>query len=287
MKKIQLLGLALLLFSCSQEDSLNVDSQKEIDIKTVDGVIGYKSPYIHDLFGPHVTDLEHDTIEYTMENTTNLEFKFVPFFGFAFQDGVEDLMSWGYYDLAMGQFYSPNLIANGNEYGNYLPGNWENPITLINESLSFTSFTKVPYEDVDMEGFTFVKDANGLSISGGERIMILTEGKLFYIKFEISDPNALDANNNPTQIVDSYVKNDFPMVSSASIYSNTYPWITMYEDSFFNEKMVYNQITKEICVPITEKSQYTNTKDFVYLGKRYQVGIKTDTYGHKIYLKEI
>ncbi|WP_410879902.1 hypothetical protein [Myroides sp. DW712] len=88
-------------------------------------------------------------------------------------------------------------------------------------------------------------------------------------------------------IHDTYAKADLPLVSSSSIYSNTGDWRTLYADSFFNEMMVYNTITNEICIPNTENSIYTSSSNFSYNSKNYHTGISSDEDGIEVYLIEI
>jgi hypothetical protein len=83
------------------------------------------------------------------------------------------------------------------------------------------------------------------------------------------------------------LKADFPLVNSSSIYSNTGNWRTLYNDSFFGEKMVYNIRTGEICIPNTEESMYTSTEIFDYGSKRYKMGIANTASKVEVYLKEI
>lgn len=289
MKKLVLLGFVLALWSCSHDDSVKCDPPQEHNPIVYDTIIEYESPYFND--SHFATGLKKGYIEFDMQNhTDNLIFKIIPYFGIAFHDGEEDLNRMGI-DLSNGQFYGPHLIANGKEHGNYIPANWENPILMhpIPYPIIFSAKTVVPYnsEEYDLEGFDFNQNSDGTAVSIGELVTILSEGKLFYVEFFIYDEDRLDANNQPTEILHSYVKADFPLVTSETAYKETYPWKNLYEDSFFKEKMIYNVETKEVCIPNTELSQYTNVHKFDYKGKKYQVSVETNFFATEIYLKKV
>ncbi|MDM1045608.1 hypothetical protein HX004_12585 [Myroides sp. 1354] len=287
MKKLVLLGFVLALWSCSNDDSVKCDPPKEHNPIVYDTIIEYESPYYDD--SHFATGLKKGYIEFDMQNhTDNLIFKIIPYFGLCFYDGEEDLKRWAFHDLTHELFYSPHLIANGKEYGNYIAANWDNPILVYPSPypLIYSSNIMIPInlEENQWEGFDFNIHSDGTVIPQTEFYEFIGDGKLYYVEFFIYDKDRLDANNQPTEILHSYVKADFPLVTSATAYKETYPWKNLYEDSFFKEKMIYNVETKEVCIPNTELSQYTNVHKFDYKGKKYQVSVKTNFFATKIYL---
>jgi len=284
MKKILLLGLALSLFSCSQEDQVS-SSTTDKEVLTIDTNINYESPY--NLSSSYGNGLEHGTILYNLENTTNLLLKFQPVFGLAFYDGANDLNHWGT-DLTSSSSYSPNLIANGNEYGNYIASNSSTGIHLINTAVHYSGTTTVPLQSATADGFYFDYNFNGQTILSFEKNIISSKGKLYYIAFDIYDLNNFDANNTPIHVMGSYLKAPFPMVDYDYIYSEPHPWKnTNIIDSALGEKMIYNEETKEICIPNTQYSTYKSRLRFTHLGNTYEVGIKSNEYEVKLYLFQL
>ncbi len=282
MKKIFILGFALFLFSCSQEDNLPFDASLNEDVSTVDSLIGFKSPY--DEQSPSFT--QNGTLDYIFKNETDLSFKITPYFSFCFEDGDEDQSVYRYvFDLIdpIGGFDCIHLAANGKKYGNYLAANYSQPFLLGKESLSFGANQElVPLQSSSsvIDGFDFNQgNPDGIATTFGEEILIANYGKIFYVKAEILD--------NGVSIENTYLKADFPTVSSSTIYSNTGDWQTLYPDSFFGEMMVFNIFTKEICIPNTELSIYTSTKQFAYAGKNYEMGMRSNEDTIEVYLKEI
>lgn len=284
MKKILVLGFALSLLSCSSEDQNSNDSITR-QTNTIDTTIDYESPY--NLNSSYGNGLENGKIIYTMENTTNLLLKFQPVFGFAFYDGANDLDHWGN-DLTSSSTYSPNLIENGNEYGNYIASNSATGIHLTNAAIQYNSTTTVPLQSATTNGFYFDYNYAGQTILPFESSIISSRGKLFYITFDIYDMNNVDANNSPVYIAGTYLKAPFPMVDRDYIYSEPYPWKNMnLIDSRLGEKLIYNVETKEICIPNTQDSTYKSKMRFTYLGNTYEVGIKSNEYEVKIYLFQL
>ncbi|MCS4239758.1 hypothetical protein [Myroides odoratus] len=285
MKKVFILGFALLLFSCSQEDTESLNSAESKDVSTIDPLIGYKSPYNEDGYG---SQLETGQIEYLFNNETNLTFKITPFFGLGFCDygngGVDDLLFRGF-DLVdpVSGFDGIHLTANGKKFGNYIASHYSNPITLINSTKSIISTS--PQLTVPIPGFSTRANLfdfsqgnpDGVASTSRETMAIAGFGKLFYAEVEVY--------KNGVLIFETYLKADFPLVNSSSIYSNTGNWRTLYNDSFFGEKMVYNIHTTEICIPNTELSTYLSKETFVYGGKTYKVGIASTTSKVEVYLK--
>ena len=290
MKKVFILGFALLLFSCAQEDTESLNSAESKEVSTVDPLIGYKSPYND----KGSTRLQKDMIEYLFNNETNLTFKIKPFFGLAFfdfendNDGTGEFTYRGFQSMAdpTGLSYAPHLIANGKQYGNFIPSHYLNPITLVNTTKSIISVAPfhIPVPTsmfyLESEVFDFSQgNPDGVATTRGELTNLSMFGKLYYAEVEVYKNGAL--------IFETYLKADFPLVNSSSIYSNTGNWRTLYNDSFFGEKMVYNIRTGEICIPNTEESMYTSTEIFDYGSKRYKMGIANTASKVEVYLKEI
>ncbi|MGS4347041.1 hypothetical protein ACKUSY_15925 [Myroides odoratus] len=279
MKKILVLGFAFLLWSCSTEETTSMDSSAEKSERTIDTSIGYKSPYN----GTISNHLQNGTINYTFRNETDLDLMISPYFSLGFFDGTTTgPMYQTFLNLASGSWYSPHLYVNGKKYGNYVAANYQQPFFFDTKTFTISSKQVVPIQTsaTVVNGFIFDQgNPDGVATTSGEETLLHNFGKLFYAKIEILDYGSI--------IYDTYAKADFPLVSSSSIYSNTGDWRTLYADSFFNEMMVYNTITDEICIPNTENSIYTSTSYFSYNGKNYQTGISSDEDGVEIYLIEI
>lgn len=289
MKKVFILGFALLLFSCAQADTESLNSAESKEVSTVDPLIGYKSPYND----KGSTRLQKDMIEYLFNNETNFTFKIKPFFGLAFydfendNDGTGEFTYRGFESMAdpTSLSYSPHLLANGKQYGNFMQSDYLNPITLVKTTKSFISaapfYNPVPILNFfEPEGFDFSQgNPDGVATTFGELTNLSMFGKLYYAEVEVYKNGAL--------IFETYLKADFPLVNSSSIYSNTGNWRTLYNDSFFGEKMVYNIRTGEICIPNTEESMYTSTEIFDYGAKTYKVGIASTTSKVEVYLKKV
>lgn len=282
MKKIFILGFALFLFSCSQEDNASFDAPLKKDVSTVDSLIGFKSPY-----DDQSSSFTHnDKLYYIFKNETDLNFKITPYFSFCFEDWDEDQSTYRYvFDLIdpIDGFDCIHLAANGKKYGNYLAANYSQPFLLGKETLSLQpnqDFVPRQSSSSVIDGFDFNQgNPDGIAATFGEEILITSFGKIFYVQAEILD--------NGVSIENTYLKADFPTVSSSSIYSNTGEWRTLYPDSFFGEMMVFNIYTKEICIPNTELSVYTSRKQFAYAGKNYEMGMRSDEEVIEVYLKEI
>ena len=289
MKKVFILGFALLLFSCAQADTESLNSPESKEVSTVDPLIGYKSPYND----KGSTRLQKDMIEYLFNNETNLTFKIKPFFGLAFfdfendNDGTGRFTYRGFQSMAdpTGLSYAPHLIANGKQYGNFMQSDYLNPITLVNTTkslictaLPFLITVPVSMYTGEPEGFDFSQgNPDGVATTQGEIFRLASFGKLYYAEVEVY--------KNGVLIFETYLKADFPLVNSSSIYSNTGNWRTLYNDSFFGEKMVYNIRTGEICIPNTELSTYLSKETFEYGGKTYKLGIVNTTSKVEVYLK--
>lgn len=279
MKKFLVLGFALLLLSCSTEETSSIDSSTMNSERTIDTGIGYKSPYN----GTTSNRTQNGMINYTFKNETDLDLVVRPYFSLGFYDGTSTgTIYQSFFDLASIFWYSPHLIANGNKYGNYIVSNYTQPFFIGKGTLAMRSNQVVPIQSSSSSknGFSFDQgNPDGIETTPAEEVLMHNFGKLFYAQIEILDFGS--------SIHDSYVKADFPTVSSSSIYSNTGNWRTLYADNFFGEKMVYNTVTKEICIPNTENSIYTSKSNFSYNGKNYQTGIRSDEDKVEIYLVEI
>ncbi|WP_353101413.1 hypothetical protein [Myroides odoratus] len=283
MKKVFILGFALLLFSCSQEDPAPLNSSESKDVSTIDSLIGYTSPYYE--YDRSVSRLQTGSIKYVFKNKTNLTFVVRPYFGLAYFDFLDSNERFRGFVIATPGvgLYSPHLVANGKKFGNFIPSHYLSGITLINSSKSIISESNqvtVPTPSFSF-GDTFFDfsqgNPDGVATTSGEEVLVPRFGKLFFAEVEVYESGYL--------IHKTYLKADFPVVNSSAIYSNTGDWVTLYNDSFFNEKMVYNIKSKEICIPNTELSTYLSKETFEYGGKTYKLGIASTTSKVEVYLK--
>lgn len=279
-----LLGLALSLFSCSQEDSSIVDSNKEKEVRTIDTAIGYESPYTYStIHGQHT----NGPFSYTLINSTDLYIEIVPFFSYgSFDEELNNSIYWPQtvrykiMDLAS-SYYSPNLTANGYKYGNFVEAH---PITLppfFTRTIN-TSGPPVPFQTPEWPD---TNNPNSFDFSGisniVERGFLGKMGKLYFIKFIVS-------NSNGTTIADSTVKMNFPHNIHSEINPLPADWGEIgINDSYFNEQLIYNKITREICITITDESDFKDTYEFKHGNNKYEVGIKTTATEVNIYLKQI
>lgn len=282
MKKVFILGFALLLFSCAQEDTESLNSAESKEVSTIDSLIGYTSPYYeHDR---SVSRLQTGSLKYVFKNKTNLTFVVRPYFGLAYFDFSDDNEHFRGLELKANRgWYSPHLVANGKKFGNFIPSHYLSGITLINSSKSI--ITQSDLVTVPTPRFSFSDsifdfsqgNPDGVATASGEENLVSMFGKLFFAEVEVYESGSL--------IHKTYLKADFPVVNSSAIYSNTGDWVTLYNDSFFNEKMVYNIKSKEICIPNTELSTYLSKETFEYGGKTYKLGIVNTTSKVEVYLK--
>ena len=282
MKKVFILGFALLLFSCSQEDPAPLNSSESKDVSTIDSLIGYTSPYYE--YDGTVDRLQTGSIKYVFKNKTNLTFVVRPYFGLAYFDFSDNNERFRGFDITTRYgLYSPHLVANGKKFGNFIPSHYLSGITLINSSKSIISESDLV--TVPTPSFSFMDtvfdfsqgNPDGVATTSGEENLVSRFGKLFFAEVEVYESGSL--------IHKTYLKADFPVVNSSAIYSNTGDWVTLYNDSFFNEKMVYNIKSKEICIPNTELSTYLSKETFEYRGKTYKLGIVNTTSKVEVYLK--
>lgn len=286
MKKVFILGFALLLFSCSQEDPAPLNSSESKDVSTIDSLIGYTSPYYEHDDGS-LSQLQTGSIEYVFKNKTNLTFVVRPYFGLGYTDFYfsDDNEHYRGFEITarFSGFYSPHLVANGKKFGNFIPSHYLSGITLINSSTSIISETGLVTVPTPTSSFSdtvfdfFQGNPNGVATTIDEEDLLSMFGKLFFAEVEVYESGSL--------IHKTYLKADFPVVNSSAIYSNTGDWVTLYNDSFFNEKMVYNINSKEICIPNTELSTYLSKETFEYRGKTYKLGIVNTTSKVEVYLK--
>lgn len=267
MRKITWLGFALVLFSCSQEDNSTIRSIDKKDTRTIDTNIGYESPYDY---------YNQFNISYIIKNSTNLKFQVLPHFGLGFFDGKDDLTFFNW-DLTNPD-NEPNmdayrLISNGKEYGNYItPLNYIslNGFQTVSDSAGMVPCVGAPYSMLfDITGHTTLLEYS----------MTHKFGKLYFIKFQIE--------NGKETIAGSIVKTNFPH----NIHSNIYlpsGWEKIgTDDSYFDEQLIYNKATKEICLTITDDSDFKDTYRFNYQGNTYEVGIRTNQTEVEIYLEQV
>lgn len=287
MKRILLFGLALILFSCSQDEK-DIQSTS-LETKTIDPGIGYSSPYYADASGyMDMGVLPNGYINYKLINATDLYFTFTPYFGyggFDFDPNITDILwpnspsngnNLKIFDPS-NIYYSPNLITNGKKFGNFIPAE---AITLNpNQQKTYTSYSAVPFQVPgypNTNAFNF--NYTGSTVRNVERDIIGKMGKLFFIKF--------DVKNKTTPISSSTVKMNFPH----NLLQNGLPtpWVNVgYIDSYFGERLVYHKESREICITIEPKSQYKDTHHFSHNGRNYEVGIQTNATDVIVYLKQI
>ncbi len=267
MRKILALGLALFLFSCSQEDNSTISSVDDTDTKTVDTNIGYESPY---------DQYYSSNIVYKVVNSTNLTFRFVPYFGLAYYDGKNDYVYFGW------DFANPTndplesatyLGANGNEYGNYV---WtlnqinSQPFTTLIDSVGNVPCLDAPYPMLfNITGHTSLHEYS----------FIHKNGKLYFILFEVSDGKEM--------VESTKVKTNFPagIKSSGDLPS---PWESLgINDAYFGDELIYNTKTNEICLTIDKDYGAQDKHRFMHQGNEYEVGIRTNQTEVEIYLEQV
>ncbi|MDR0223952.1 MAG: hypothetical protein LBI32_02710 [Myroides odoratus] len=288
MRKILLLGAALSLFSCSQEDQVKQNSEMNKEISTIDAYIGYASPYeyspIHGQWSPSISG----PISYIMSNNTNLNIKMRPFFSYgSFDENLNNPEYWpqagGNYNLIdpSSSYYSPNLTANGYKYGNFVEAE---PIYLTpsNRLRVMQVYGPVPFQspewpdinDTNLFNFNY----SGSPVNFTERGFLGKSGKLYFMKFSIEEANG-------TGIEESIVKLNFPHNIHSDMGALPPNWETVgINDNQFGEEMLYNKLTREICITITDKSVYKDTYTFKYNGQMYEVGIRTTASTVEMYL---
>lgn len=281
MRKILLLGAALSLFSCSQEDQTALNNETEKDITTIDNVTGYRSPYEYSsIHGLHIGA----AFDYRMVNNSSFIFEITPFFGLGSYDGeVDNDIYWepagGSYGIGdpSSAYYAPNLTANGNKYGNFLPAE----VTVLNAFRSRTihapSDYPVPVNNPAYSFYGFEFNFPGSVFQPNDAYFLQKSGKLFFIKFRV----ALAANN--ATIAESIVKLNFPDYRSNDFGAN---WETIgREDSVFREKLIFNKHSKELCIIIDDSSQYKDFYRFTYQNVNYRVGIRSTPTLIEMYLE--
>lgn len=265
MRKILAFGLVLALFSCSQEDNSTINTVDDKDTKTIDTTIGYESPY-DEYFSTNIV--------YKITNSTNFTFSLKPYFGLAYYDGAIDYKYHGW------DFENPsndplsaafNLGANQREYGNYVSPS--NAIVVSPFGDLTDTAGNVPCLDAPYTMLFDITDHTSLY----EYSYIHKMGKLYFIEFEIFDGNFSVHSNK--------IKTNFP----AGIKSTGYlpqPWESLgINDSYFGDELIYNSKTNEICLTIDKDSGAQDKAQFVYQGRKYQVGIRTNQTTVEIYLE--
>ncbi|MBB1139346.1 hypothetical protein [Myroides sp. WP-1] len=236
MKKILLVGFALVLFSCSKEDGFVGNYQSEKEGKTVDNTIVYNSPYNH-----NTGYLEEDSITYMFSNTTDLNIKIVPYFGYAYN------INYGY-----------------NPFGLFVPASGidVNPFDVV----SHTSSVSVYHPGVSSLGPHIFYFANTPYFGGlVDTSEIAKRGKLYFI--EVYTGNGLMGQ------VKIPIQHDFDSTSGLS-----YPWATMgMNDSFFGHELIYNKESREICSTIRSTDSVKDYLKFVDGGRNYMVSAYMNT----------
>ncbi|WP_158961470.1 hypothetical protein [Myroides fluvii] len=271
MKKILFLSLAFTIFSCSKEDKLVVDPQSNKEVETIDANIGYESPFDYDANGQY----NGNQITYIFENDTYFDFRITPYFSYgSYDEAPYSEVFWenttGHYNLFTGQYYSPNLTANGYKYGNFVAAT-----DVLLSSYARTN-TGIGYLVVP-----FMFNYFGSVVNNVERDFLWKSGKLYFIEFDIFDSKRKEflAKKEKVKL------NFYHWFDPQSIPSG---WKELpYKDSVFDEVMLYNLNTREICLTISDSSPSKDTYQFEKDGITYEVGIKTTSNEVKIYLKEI
>lgn len=288
MKKTLALLFALSLFSCSNDNQVTSNSDTKKEVYTDDPFTSYVSPYDYAPGGA-----QSHRFLYKFTNTTSLTLSFEPYFGLGGFDGKKDLIFWGTdigskwkneEDSIPNIYYSPNLVLNGNEYGNYVHAE---RMTLPPHS--FDSFGglgfAVPFVDPTVPGSTpgFNFNYPGSIVRNMERDIISKSGKLYFIKFEVLDENHSAVDSGVLAI--NAPKSDLFL---GRIISPTLLWrFTGVNDSYFNEKMFSHRSTCEIVLPFTSQSIYDNKYKIGIGSSAYEVGIRTDSDTVEIYLEQV
>ncbi len=289
MKRTLLLGLALTLFSCSNEDQATSGLDANKEVQTIDPYTGYASPYDYSPGGAQSADFS-----YVFTNRTSYRLSFEAYFGLGAYDGVSNSEFWGLNlfdeeiiiydefgepkDTIPNIYYSPNLTLNGSQYGNYIKAE---RMELLPRSVSeyqgmgFAVPFYDPMSSTSNPGFTF--NYPGSIYRNMERDIISKSGKLFFIVFKVYDGN----NTIASSVVRMKAPRDENFVVSDSLNN----WKLVGKDSFFNERMFYHKDSREIVIPITSKSTYEDLYRFRDSGGvSYEVGIRTTNNRVEIYL---
>lgn len=264
MKKLILASAALLLFSCAQEDS-PVDGDQQKASQTVDHGIGYKSPF-------QGFNYSLENVEYSFTNTTDLKLIVTPHFGLAYCDGdTTDLIHFGM-DLV-------NSSSGPNQPGGIAPqltnyGELEHGGGYVKgQEITVASNSSFAYDDNIRVSLDFVLD-----YQGAERSLIHKQGKLFFYEVIVLD----NMNNEITRTI---VKSFFP-VGIHPNFNLPFPWKELNKERFFNEWLVYNGLTGEVCLTSTNSSDYIYRKGFYFNGINYVVGTEMSERGLNLYLRK-
>ncbi|WP_060872633.1 hypothetical protein [Myroides odoratus] len=270
MKKILILGLAFALFSCSKEDNLVGSTQLNKEIETIDANIGYESPFDYDANGQYKGNL----ITYFFDNDTYFDFKITPYVSYGSYDedpyGEVFWPNFGNYNLFSGRYYSPNLTANGYKYGNFVAAT---DVLLSSYASMNTGIGSI------VVPLTF--NYFGSVVNTTERDFLWKAGKLYFIEFDIFDGKGKEflAKGQKVKLnfYHGFDPQDIPL-----------GWKKLpYHDSVFDEVMLYNMNTREICLTISDTSPFKDTYQFEKNGITYEVGIKTTSNEVRVYLKEV
>lgn len=243
MKKLLLLCLGLVLLSCSKDDStITATDDLTKKTQTIDTNIGYHSPYNFN----RGNYLENSHINYTFLNLTDLDFEVTPYFGLAYY-----LPSIYYYPPDF-----PYINYNNQVYGNYLGAT---PITIsAHDMIDYYSGHAVPTSHSYPNDATgYFEFPTGAKMENGE---FLKRGKIFYIEFSV--------DGSPTI---GKVKIPFPNGFNSQT-GLSYPWKPLnYTDNVFNDELVYNEETGEVCSTINPEISVRDFLNFTHNGKDYKV----------------
>lgn len=280
MKKILLLGLALSLFSCSQEDQVS-SSTTDKEVSTIDNATGYRSPYEYSsVHGLSISG----AFDYNMVNNTRFVFEIVPYFGLGSYDG--DPVSDVYWQQAGGaygigdptsSYYAPNLTANGQKYGNFLPADRSILKAYQSKVIHAPLYYPVPVDNpaYSFAGFNF--NFPGSVFQPNDAYFLQKSGKLFFMKFRV-----VDSSTNTT-VAESMVKLSMPDYRSNNFAAN---WETIgREDSVFRDKLIFNRHSRELSIVIDDTSQYTDRFRFTYQNANYEVGLRSTSSNVLMYLR--
>ncbi|WP_158962693.1 hypothetical protein [Myroides fluvii] len=264
------------MLSCSNEEPTASSTLVGKDIQQSHPDINVDTPYKYDSIngGGMVNNYL-----FIIRNDTDFTFKFAAYSGLAVYDGADDLKYWGH---NLTTTNSPNLTANGHEYGNYINYDYVSINARTIESHT-SQYTNPIYYTQPIWNANGTLANNSILISQNatqkEYNSLAKLGKIYFIKFEVYD--------GKTPITGSIVKSSFAPNYDANNLPPSGNWERMNVlDNYFQEELIYNKNTKEIFLPIAN-SPFKDKSTFSYQGTTYEVGFKTTSTNVEIYIEAI
>ncbi|MDM1046494.1 hypothetical protein HX004_16960 [Myroides sp. 1354] len=276
MKRLFFFSLTLVLLSCSNEEPTASSTLAGKDIQQSHPDINVDTPYKYDSING---DGMRNNYLFIIRNDTDFTFKFAAHSGLAVYDGADDLKYWGH---NLTTTNSPNLTANGHEYGNYINYDYVFINARTIESHNSQYINPIYYtQPIWNANGTLANDPRLIpqNATQTENNFLAKLGKIYFLKFEAYD--------GKTPIAGSIVKSSFPHNYDANNLPTSGNWArTHILDSYFQEELIYNKHTKEIFLPTGPNSTFSDTSTFEYQGINYTVGFRTDASKVEIYIEE-